>query len=97
MCGAGCPRPTHPRLTAPLLPVPVPPLLTADDMQVWGWRIPFCLAFGTAILGFYMRKGLPEPKAFLNAARAEKEAETKTAMVDGEATLEMHSAPSSKR
>ena len=50
-------------------------------MQVWGWRIPFLLAFGTALLGYWMRLGMPEPKAFLAAARAEKEADTKVAMV----------------
>jgi MFS family permease len=41
-------------------------------MLVWGWRIPFLLAFFTAVLGFVLRLGMPEPKAFLAAARAEK-------------------------
>ena len=27
------------------------------------WRIPFLLAFVTALLGYYLRAGLPEPKA----------------------------------
>lgn len=31
------------------------------NMLVWGWRIPFLLAFFTAILGFYLRLGMPEP------------------------------------
>lgn len=62
-------------------------------MQVWGWRIPFCLAFLTAILGYWLRAGLPEPKTFLAAARAEKEAEAKAAMVDGEVVA----VPTSKR
>lgn len=72
-------------------------------MQVWGWRIPFLLAFGTALLGYWMRLGMPEPKAFLAAARAEKEADTKVAMVDGEGgavgTVEcdITTAPSAKR
>ena len=68
-------------------------------MQVWGWRIPFCLAFLTALLGFYLRAGLPEPKAFLNAARAEKEYEAKQAMADGTMDTDgsMHHAASSKR
>lgn len=43
-------------------------------MLVWGWRIPFLLAFLTAILGFVLRLGMPEPKAFLAAARAAKAA-----------------------
>jgi len=65
-------------------------------MLIWGWRIPFCLAFGTAILGYWLRAGLPEPKAFLNAARAEKEAEAKAQMADGQASA-MHTVPSAKR
>lgn len=43
-------------------------------MLSWGWRIPFLLAAGTAVLGYFMRRGLPEPKAFLAAARAERAA-----------------------
>lgn len=40
-------------------------------MEVWGWRIPFILAFFTAVLGIWMRRGMPEPHAFLEAARRE--------------------------
>lgn len=76
-----------------------PLLPAADNMQVWGWRIPFLLAFGTAILGFYLRSSLPEPKAFLRAARLEKELEAKQQMADGEAAVAgaITSAPSAKR
>lgn len=63
---------------------PSPPPAAADDMQVWGWRIPFLLAFSTALLGYFMRRGMPEPKAFLAAARAEKEEEAASAAADGE-------------
>lgn len=66
-------------------------------MLVWGWRIPFLLAFCTAILGYYLRSGLPEPKAFLRAARAEKELEATAAAADGQAEPTMTSAPSAKR
>lgn len=46
--------------------------VSAHDMLIWGWRIPFLCAFVTAILGFVLRLGMPEPHAFLAAARAEK-------------------------
>ena len=48
--------------------------ISAENMLIWGWRIPFLLAAGTAVLGYFLRRGLPEPKAFLAAARAEKKA-----------------------
>lgn len=57
---------------------------TSYEMQVWGWRIPFCLAFLTAILGYWLRAGLPEPKTFLAAVRSEKEGAAKAAMVNGD-------------
>lgn len=41
-------------------------------MLIWGWRIPFVLATFTAVLGIWMRRGMPEPHAFLHAARAQK-------------------------
>lgn len=43
-----------------------------DGMLEYGWRIPFALAYCTAILGFFLRRGLPEPHSFLAAARREK-------------------------
>ncbi len=46
--------------------------------------------------GFYMRTGLPEPKAFLNRCRAEQDTATKAAMVDG-VSASIHPAPSAKR
>lgn len=57
--------------------------LSADQMQVWGWRVPLLLAAVTALIGYWLRTGLPEPKTFLIAARAEAEAQGKAAMVDG--------------
>lgn len=45
----------------------------ADEMDIWGWRIPFFLAFFTALLGFWLRRGMPEPHAFLEAARRERQ------------------------
>ena len=69
----------------------------AENLLIYGWRIPFLLAFGTAMLGFVLRRGMPEPKAFLAAARAEKEA---AARANGNAeafsALEAFSATGSK-
>lgn len=45
----------------------------SEAMHVWGWRIPFLCAFAAAMLGAFLRRGMPEPHAFLAAARAEKE------------------------
>ena len=43
-----------------------------------------------------MRAGLPEPKAFLNHCRNERDTTNKAAMVEG-ARASIHTAPSSKR
>lgn len=69
-------------------------------MQVWGWRIPFCMAFVTALIGYQLRAGLPEPKAFLNAARAEKKAKEAEDAANGEGSPvdpTMTAVPSTKR
>ena len=42
---------------------------TAAAMLEWGWRIPFMCAAATAVLGAALRRSMPEPKAFLKAAR----------------------------
>jgi MFS family permease len=46
--------------------------LSLDAMLAWGWRIPFLCAFVTALLGAALRSTMPEPKAFLTAARLAK-------------------------
>jgi len=38
-------------------------------MLTWGWRVPFLCAFATALLGAALRRNMPEPHAFLTAAR----------------------------
>ncbi len=35
-------------------------LLSAEDMQVWGWRIPFLLGLCIIPVGFYIRRAMPE-------------------------------------
>lgn len=46
--------------------------ISPENMLVWGWRIPFLIAFLTALLGFALRRGMPEPHAFLEAARSQR-------------------------
>jgi hypothetical protein len=41
-------------------------------MMEWGWRVPFLCASATALLGAALRKNMPEPHAFLSAARQQR-------------------------
>jgi len=40
-------------------------ILTEQEILAWGFRLPFLLGGGLAILGFYIRKNLPETPKFL--------------------------------
>ena len=40
-------------------------LLSADDFQVWGWRIPFLLSLVLVFFGLWLRRGIGETPAFL--------------------------------
>ncbi|KIZ00773.1 Alpha-ketoglutarate permease [Monoraphidium neglectum] len=46
--------------------------LSEDAMLNWGWRVPFLCAAATALLGAALRRNMPEPHAFLEAARLQK-------------------------
>lgn len=49
-------------------------VLGADDLQSWGWRIPFLLAFPLGMIGLYMRLKLEETEEFTAvAASGERE------------------------
>lgn len=39
-------------------------LLTPAELDAWGWRIPFFLGAGFAVVAFYLRRGLAETHAF---------------------------------
>jgi MHS family proline/betaine transporter-like MFS transporter len=39
-------------------------LLTPDQMQAWGWRIPFLFALPLGCVGFYIRRKLDETPHF---------------------------------
>jgi MHS family alpha-ketoglutarate permease-like MFS transporter len=39
-------------------------LLTADELEAWGWRIPFVLGAAGALFGFYLRRKMIESAIF---------------------------------
>ncbi|WP_119943408.1 MFS transporter [Neorhizobium sp. NCHU2750] len=42
-------------------------VLSAEQLQSWGWRVPFFIGGVLAILVFYIRRGLVETQSFKNA------------------------------
>jgi len=42
-------------------------LLTEEQLQEWGWRIPFFIGAGLAVVVFYMRRDMHESQAFVEA------------------------------
>lgn len=44
-------------------------VLTADQVQSWGWRIPFWLAIPTGLIGLYVRSKLEESELFIENRR----------------------------
>ncbi|HJW01504.1 MAG TPA: MFS transporter [Arthrobacter sp.] len=49
--------------TAVLLPLSA--LLPADQFQAWGWRIPFLLSAFVILAGYFIRRRVQEPPAYL--------------------------------
>lgn len=47
-------------------------LLSEEDIQAWGWRIPFAIGAILAVVALYLRRHLDETKAF-EAVRAKEE------------------------
>jgi MFS transporter, MHS family, alpha-ketoglutarate permease len=45
--------------------------LTPAELEAWGWRIPFAIGAGLALIAFVMRRDLLETDAFSRAARHE--------------------------
>lgn len=41
-------------------------IVSLPSMPIWTWRIPFCMGFLACLLGLYVRKKLPETKAYKN-------------------------------
>ncbi len=42
-------------------------LLTPDQLEAWGWRIPFAIGAGLAVVVYFMRRDMHETDAFLEA------------------------------
>jgi MHS family alpha-ketoglutarate permease-like MFS transporter len=42
-------------------------LLTPDELDAWGWRIPFAIGAGLAVVVYFMRRDMHESDAFLEA------------------------------
>ena len=50
------------QLLASLLLVCLQAVLSRDELTAWGWRIPFFIGAGLAIVAFYLRRSLAETK-----------------------------------
>ncbi|MGA4842286.1 glycine betaine/L-proline transporter ProP [Streptomyces sp. G45] len=60
-------------------------LLSADDLQSWGWRVPFLIAGPMGLIGLYLRMRLEETPAFaaqLERAHADERSRTKVRLRD---------------
>ncbi|MCX7338007.1 MAG: MFS transporter [Alphaproteobacteria bacterium] len=47
-------------------------LLTQEQLELWGWRVPFILSIFGSLIGTYMRKNLSDPVAYIDAKRKRK-------------------------
>jgi MHS family alpha-ketoglutarate permease-like MFS transporter len=48
-------------------------VLSEEQLNDWGWRVPFVVGASLAVLVFWLRKGLEETEAFLAVPAAERE------------------------
>ena len=46
-------------------------IMSAADLQAWGWRIPFAIGGALAVIVFYIRRNLSETESFENARSAD--------------------------
>ena len=44
-------------------------LLTPQELEAWGWRIPFAIGAGLAVVAYVMRRDMHETEAFVTARR----------------------------
>ncbi len=42
-------------------------LLTPEQLEAWGWRIPFAIGAGLAVIAFFMRRDMHESDAYVEA------------------------------
>jgi MHS family alpha-ketoglutarate permease-like MFS transporter len=43
-------------------------LLTPEELEAWGWRIPFAIGAGLAVVVYFMRRDMHETDAFMEAS-----------------------------
>src|ERR1700694_3259653 len=55
------------QLTALAVLIILQHLLRKEDMAAWGWRIPFVIGAGLAIVAYWMRRRLQESRSFVRA------------------------------
>ncbi|MEP6546373.1 MAG: MFS transporter [Gammaproteobacteria bacterium] len=55
------------QLTALAVLIVLQHLLPKNDMAVWGWRVPFLIGAGLAVVAFWLRRHMPESHAFVQA------------------------------
>ena len=60
------------QLTALAVLIILQRILSPEDLQAWGWRIPFLIGGFLAIVVFYIRRGLLETQSFNNAQQGEE-------------------------
>lgn len=48
-------------------------LLTEDQLESWGWRIPFAIGAACAVVALYLRRGIDETESFLNRKHQERD------------------------
>lgn len=56
-------------------------LLSPEDFQAWGWRVPFLLGALLLLVGYFIRRTIDETPAYEDAVRAENEGLAKTTKV----------------
>jgi MFS transporter, MHS family, alpha-ketoglutarate permease len=49
-------------------------LLTPEELEGWGWRIPFAIGAAAAVFGLYLRRNLVETEAFVTSRNKSPEA-----------------------
>lgn len=56
--------------------------LDADQIDAWGWRIPFAIGALCAVTALYLRRNMAETEAFSNAKPSSKKASSLRALMD---------------
>jgi MFS transporter, MHS family, alpha-ketoglutarate permease len=49
-------------------------LLTPEQLEAWGWRVPFVIGALCAVIAFYLRRNLAESESFLSSRARQRDA-----------------------